>query len=1036
LRLMNGRCLLMALWLVAFAPVAAVAAVPEGATEVRLVTWPSLSPDGEMVVFEWLNQLWTAPSGGGEARRLTHDAARDSHPVFTPDGGRVVFSSERSGSLQVHSIPVAGGEAVRHSHHTEGNAVECVSPDGTRALVRGMREHAGSRQMRLMEIDLTADRRERRLFDAAGHSAAWSPDGGRVLFCRGGEQLFRKGYDGARASQLWLFDQAGGTFERLLADEAEVRSPRWHADGRGFFHVSPRGGTANLCSWRWGAGKSEQLTFFEGDGVILRDVSADGSTLLLRRSWQVLRFRPGVDAAPLAVGFWTREDVPAVARKVERVRGTNHADFGPLAGELVMAAGGDLWRLPPGEDRPVRLTRTVAEESEPRFSPDGERLFFLRDDGLEANYVSARWHDGTLADEVAVTRGPGVKSRLKVSPDGRRLAWLEGNGDLFSALADGSEARLMFPCWDPPTFDWSPDGRWLAVAAKDRNSNRDIWLVAADGSREPLNLTADPAFEGSPRWSPDGRFLVFTARRNAARTAELWRIDFGADGLAAEPAALDEARVMRAAAGARPVGSGGIEPARVIWQADSRSLLFQNADAGDPWLYRLDAVSGAVEPVIEQRGVPIRLAADGALLWRVDRTPAVLRDGRLTSFPFSLQIRRERADLSRLGFRRIWRTLGERFYDPAMNGSDWPAMLETYEPLAVAARDSRQFDRVVGHLLGELNASHLTFVTRPWPPGRAPDRTEPATAHPGVFFEEPTGGGGPLRVRGVLAGSPAALADHPPQPGETVFSIGGMPVTEDSPMQRLFNGAAGRWLPFVLRGADGAERTVRVECLPYGRVRELVSEARLAARRELAGEDVAYLALPRMGWDDLAVFERDLYRASLERSGLVLDLRDNGGGQVADHLLAMFTQPVHAFTIPRGGPRGYPHDRRIRAAWDKPLVVLCNENTYSNAEIFCHAVKLAGRAPLVGIETAGGVISAVKVPIPEVGTLQVPFRGWYHAGTGEDLDRNGARPDHEVPLGPAGEVAGEDPQLRLALRLLREQVREQPGPVAPRRRGD
>lgn len=1018
--------------LLAGAPDAVGAAMPDGATEVRLVTWPSLSPDGATVVFEWLNQLWTASSDGGEARRLTHQAARDAHPVFTPDGSRVVFSSERSGSLQVYSIPAAGGDAIRHTHHTGGNAVEGVSPDGTHALVRGLREHAGSRSMRLMAVDLREDRRERRLFDADGHSAAWSPDGGRVLFCRGGEQLFRKGYEGSRTSQLWLYDEAGGTFDRLLEHETEVRSPRWHPDGGGFFHVSPRGGTANVCSWRWEDGKSEQLTFFEDDGVILRDVSADGSTLLLRRNWQVLRFRPGRDAAPVALEFWTSETVPEVSRKVERVTGTNHADFTPALDEVVFAAGGDLWRLPPGSERPLRLTRTVAAESEVRFSPDGGRVIFLRDDGLEANYFSARWENSALVDEVAVTTGSSTKSRLKVSPDGLRLAWVEGRGDVFVAMADGSEPRKLFACWDPPTLDWSPDGRWLALAAKDRHSNRDIWLAAADGSRPPLNLTADPAFEGSPRWSPDGRFLVFSARRNAARTAELWRIDFGVGGI---PADFDEAEVLRAADRARRIETRGIEPIRVIWEAGSGALLFQNADAADPRLYRVDTAGGGVETVAEQRGVPIRLAADGSLLWRLNRTPAILRDGEFTKFPFSMQVRRERAELLRMGFRRVWRTLDERFYDPEMGGADWPGLLEKYEPLAVAARDSRQFDRVVGHLLGELNASHLTFIARPWPPGRASEPAEPATAHPGVFFEEPTGAGGGLRVRGVLAGSPAAMADGPPLPGETVVSMCGRAVTEDSPLHRFFNGADGRWLPFVVRAADGDERTVRVECLSYERARVLGRLAGVAAAREAAGEQIAYLALERMRWNDLATLEREVYRASLDKSGLILDLRDNGGGQVADHLLAMFTQPVHAFTIPRGGPRGYPHDRRVRAAWDKPLVVLCNQNTYSNAEIFCHAIKRARRAPLVGVATAGGVISAVKVPIPEVGTLQVPFRGWYHADTGEDLDLNAAIPDHEVPSGPADEAAGRDPQLERALELLRQQVRELSVPVEPRRRG-
>ncbi len=101
-------------------------------------------------------------------------------------------------------------------------------------------------------------------------------------------------------------------------------------------------------------------------------------------------------------------------------------------------------------------------------------------------------------------------------------------------------------------------------------------------------------------------------------------------------------------------------------------------------------------------------------------------------------------------------------------------------------------------------------------------------------------------------------------------------------------------------------------------------------------------------------------------------------------------------------------------------MILCNQHTFSNAEIFCHAVKHQQRAPLVGSTTAGGVISAVEVEIPDAGELQVPFRGWFQAGTGKNLESNGATPDHAADLTPADEDAGRDPQLDKALQVLDE----------------
>jgi tricorn protease len=183
--------------------------------------------------------------------------------------------------------------------------------------------------------------------------------------------------------------------------------------------------------------------------------------------------------------------------------------------------------------------------------------------------------------------------------------------------------------------------------------------------------------------------------------------------------------------------------------------------------------------------------------------------------------------------------------------------------------------------------------------------------------------------------------------------------------------------------------------------------------------------------DDLLKLITEVYRASLDAEGLILDLRDNVGGRVADQLLGLFCQPVHTFTIPRGGERGYPTDRRVSPSWDGPMVVLCNENTYSNAEIFCHAFKRLGRGKLVGVPTNGGVISAVTIRIPEVGEMQIPFRGWFHADTGRDLELNGAVPDLIVPIGPEEQAKDLDPQLEAALGALHEAIAKQAPEIVP-----
>src|SRR5204863_7640878 len=163
-----------------------------------------------------------------------------------------------------------------------------------------------------------------------------------------------------------------------------------------------------------------------------------------------------------------------------------------------------------------------------------------------------------------------------------------------------------------------------------------------------------------------------------------------------------------------------------------------------------------------------------------------------------------------------------------------------------------------------------------------------------------------------------------------------------------------------------------------------------AAVEKLSGGKLGYIHIDAMLMPSFYKFEKELYNAGAGKDGLVIDVRENGGGSTADHLLTALTQPVHAITVPRGGGPGYPGDRKVYTTWNKPIVVLCNQNSFSNAEIFSHAIKTLKRGQLVGVPTAGGVISTGGTPIMDAGFLRLPFRGWYTVGHGPDMELHGA----------------------------------------------
>jgi tricorn protease len=223
--------------------------------------------------------------------------------------------------------------------------------------------------------------------------------------------------------------------------------------------------------------------------------------------------------------------------------------------------------------------------------------------------------------------------------------------------------------------------------------------------------------------------------------------------------------------------------------------------------------------------------------------------------------------------------------------------------------------------------------------------------------------------------------------------------------------------------ADGTERDVTIQAARYSAIRTLLYPAwvrtnRAAVEAKSNGK-LGYLHVRAMNQESFQQFEQDLYAAGVGKDGLIIDVRDNGGGSTADHLLTALTQPVHAVTVPRGGGPGYPQDRKIYATWSKPVTVLCNQNSFSNAEIFSHAIKTLKRGQLVGVPTAGGVVSTGARTIMDVGTLRLPARGWFLKDTGEDMELNGAVPDHVVWLQPG---QSQDVQLAKAVEVLGKDV--------------
>jgi len=165
----------------------------------------------------------------------------------------------------------------------------------------------------------------------------------------------------------------------------------------------------------------------------------------------------------------------------------------------------------------------------------------------------------------------------------------------------------------------------------------------------------------------------------------------------------------------------------------------------------------------------------------------------------------------------------------------------------------------------------------------------------------------------------------------------------------------------------------------------------------------------------------------------VIDVRYNGGGSTTDYLMTILNYKQHAYTIPRGASEDLEKDklkfrqyypigeRLVYAAWTKPSIALCNEGSYSNAEIFAHAYQTLGIGKLVGTPTNGSVISTGGKTLMDGSFVRLPGRGWFVKSTDKNEELGPAIPDIIVANQPDWLAKGTDDQLKAAVdELLKE----------------
>ncbi|MCC7144756.1 MAG: PD40 domain-containing protein, partial [Candidatus Eisenbacteria bacterium] len=765
--------------------------------------------------------------------------------------------------------------------------------------------------------------------------------------------------------------------------------------------------------------------------------------------------------------------------------GASELALSPDGKQIAFVARGEIWVMRANKEATFanRVTDHPARDWQIVWDHDSKSIVFVSDrDGDRDLYRvrSADEKEPRLARALTfkveqLTNDPKEETDPRISPDGKLISFQRGLGDLVVMKADGSDPRRVVEGWNTLEVHWSPDSRWIAYSQEDADYNSEIWILSADGEIGPHNVSMHPDVDRTPSWSPDGKLLLWTSQRRFLNQVDLWyvRLDRSDEERGAQERVDEWYEDSDALADALPPrleeakrkGQGGGSDSKDSKDDDSTAVTVR-IDFEDLYLraHRLTAFAGSEgEALVSKDGKEIAFVADvedKRDLWKVkwDGTepkritsggtnPSQLQwnpkksaifflkqgggiasvgldGGEVTTFPYDGEIEVDRPAERGVVFEEAWRQLRDNFYDSKWHGADWIGLRAKYRSWALAASTQRDFQDVLRLMMGELNASHLETWDGP--------RDFPAPAFPsttgelGVVFAARSEREG-LTVARVVPRSPADREESRLVPGDRIVSINDRPVSRDVDPSELLDRTVDRRVRLSVIAPDGKTREVTIRPIARAAFRDLLYQESLALRRKeverLSAGRVGYLHIAGMGAGNLDTFERDLYAVAHEKDALIIDVRDNGGGWITDLLLASLMAPDHATTVGRDGKPGYPQDRRIFYAWTRPIVVLCDENSYSNAEIFSQAVKTLGRGPVVGRTTYGAVISTGGTTLANGAWLRLPFRGWYTEEDGTNLERRGCIPDITVVNQPAELVRGFDAQLTRGVEEAVQQLR-------------
>ena len=1057
---------------------------------------PSLSPDRKEIAFVSGGDIWTVPSTGGVAALLVSHTATESRPMFSPDGAKLAFVSTRSGGGDIYVLTLASGELKRLTHDDGLDNLDGWSRDGawlyfssTSRDIGGLNDVFRVSSAGGTPMQVSADRYTNEFFSAP------SPDGKTVAFSARGiasSQWWRKGHSHIDEAEVWLlrsFDNGPGTYERVTeAGGAKEMWPMWSADGRRLYYVSDRADAGNKQGaqniWVTTLSRSEgrsdfrRISNFTDGRVLWPSISYDGREVVFERNFGIWKLdTESGKTAEISITRRGASSGPASERLrlTDRIREMQLSPDGKkvafvVRGEVFAASAAD------GGDA-ARVSKSAAEEYQVTWAPDSRRLVYVSDrDGTPHLFL----YDFNNNTEAQLTRDMADDSTPRFSPDGKLLAFIRGAKELrVMDMADKKERVVVTAFFERPPiiadrpYVWSPDSKWLAYVPVSENQFKNVHIAAAAGGPgRPASFLAN-VFSNTLSWSPDGTFMLFDSGQRTEST-QLARVDlvprtprFREDQFrdlfreetprnvprpeprpspaetplpnptpTATPA--DERR-----AGPKPVQIAfedirrrlsllpvGVDVSFQTISPDGKwlAMIANSANQGNVYIYSLDELTR--EPAVSKQLTSTAATKNGGVQFTPDskeifylengRINIVNLEGRSRALAVTAEMDVDFSLEKMEVFRQSWSLLRDNFYDTGFHGVNWDQVRTQYEPLISGAQTPDEMRRLLSLMVGELNASHLGAA----PPGAG--NLGPTTGRLGLRFDRREfEANGRLRISEVIGLSPAAIAGTI-KLGDYLIAVDGQTIDRNTNLDELLNHKINRRISLTVNTpGETTNRDVIVRPVNGATERGLLYRQWVERNREYVARAsngrLGYAHMFDMSSASLAQLYVDLDAENYGKEGVVIDVRNNSGGFVNVYAIDVLARRGY-LTMSLRGLSGTPARTVLgQRALNRPTILVTNQHSLSDAEDFTEGYRTLRLGQVVGEPTAGWIIYTWGQTLIDGTIFRLP-RMKVMANDSTVMERNPRPVDIEVTR-PIGEtLTTRDSQLDVAVRELLKQL--------------